>query len=91
MSGNVDLDTLGQIAYGAYWEQARPEGYIVADWADLNPRLREAWRAAADAVRMYEHLRRPGNPAAQRRRIGWPQLAGYCRVTTGAASMSWND
>lgn len=44
------MEDLGQIAYEAY--SASPGGKFVSgeDWAHLDPQIREAWRAAAEAV-----------------------------------------
>ena len=48
--------TLGEIAYQAYadslgWEAAYT-GQALQQWTDLKPQVREAWEAAAAAVRI---------------------------------------
>lgn len=48
------IDTLGRVAYEAWWAIRKPDDYEVAAWAELSPLLREAWRAAADAVRSLD-------------------------------------
>lgn len=45
-----DERTLGQVAYDAWWAIRKPDDYEVAAWRELDPAIREAWRAAAVAV-----------------------------------------
>jgi hypothetical protein len=48
------MEDLGQIAYEAYSASAGGKSLVsgdtLPDWADLDPQIREAWRAAAEAV-----------------------------------------
>ena len=54
----VSVDTLGRLAYDAYCEasgrRSLVSGAPLPTWAAIaRPEIREAWRAAADAVRMF--------------------------------------
>lgn len=56
------LEELAHIAYDAFRVTAGGQT-LMAEWLQLDPALREPWRAAADAVAMLLQLRRPDNPA----------------------------
>jgi hypothetical protein len=49
-----DLDALGRAAYDVAHEHLGITASTPA-WDEAHERVREAWRAAADAVRTYEH------------------------------------
>jgi hypothetical protein len=55
---------LGQVAYESYRTcsdgKSLVSGATLPDWSDLDPKIREAWRASADGVKMWlesAHLR----------------------------------
>lgn len=49
---------IGQVAYEGYRAasdgRSLISGHPLPDWNDQAPQIREAWRAAADAVRMFD-------------------------------------
>jgi hypothetical protein len=55
------LDTLAEIAYGAYRATKSDDNAPPFDAQPL--RERRAWREVVDAVLTYEYMRRPDNPA----------------------------
>lgn len=70
------LDELGHIAYDAH-RVCSDDGKRRPEWLQLEPKQREAWRAAADAVAMLLHLQRPDNPAHPvRSEAGWRERHG---------------
>lgn len=57
------LDALAQLAYAAYTDYTGGLNYLglpCPPWGELGERIRGAWRAASDAVRMAESLRKTG-------------------------------
>lgn len=52
---------LGQVAYAAYCQssggRSLASGQKLPGWKDTTPEIREAWRAAADAVKMIIELK----------------------------------
>lgn len=61
-----DMIELGQVAYEAYCVAAGGKslatGAPLPQWGVLSEAIRVAWRAAADAVVMFQQLKREGGP-----------------------------
>lgn len=66
MSETVDL---GQVAYEGYCAvsdgKSLVSGESLPTWGEQAPEIREAWRAAADAVLMFTSARRESSLAEQ--------------------------
>lgn len=50
----MELELLGRAAHTAYFETLIPGAFPA--WEEQGPKIREAWRAAADAVVMLAGL-----------------------------------
>jgi hypothetical protein len=71
----IAVERYGRIAFETYRDTLADGSKVLAAiaWEHLSPVEREAWRAAADAVRMFEYLNRPLSPARTAQRYVMPR------------------